>query len=44
MELFNPFLKVRANPKKFSPDYLDQISAFAGVATGLALRSVGDSK
>jgi type IV pilus assembly protein PilM len=44
MELFNPFLKVRANPKKFSPDYLDQISAFAGIATGLALRSVGDSK
>lgn len=43
MESFNPFLKVKANPKKFSQDYLNQISSFAGVVTGLALRSVGDS-
>lgn len=43
MEPFNPFLKVKANPKKFSQDYLNQISSFAGVVTGLALRSVGDS-
>lgn len=43
MEPFNPFLKIQANPKKFSPDYLEQISPFAGVVTGLALRQVGDS-
>ncbi len=42
MEPFNPFIKVKANPKKFSAEYLDQISSFAGVVTGLALREVGD--
>ncbi|HEX7676379.1 MAG TPA: type IV pilus assembly protein PilM [Bdellovibrio sp.] len=42
MEPFNPFIKVKANPKKFSQEYLDQISSFAGVVTGLALREVGD--
>lgn len=44
MEQFNPFLKVKANTKKFSPEYLDQISPFAAVVTGLALREVGDIK
>lgn len=44
MEQFNPFLKIKANPKKFSLEYLDQISSFAGVVTGLALRQVGDAK
>lgn len=44
MQPFNPFIKVKANPKKFSADYLDQISSFASVVTGLALREVGDSK
>ncbi|WP_374032156.1 type IV pilus assembly protein PilM [Bdellovibrio bacteriovorus] len=43
MEPFNPFLRVKANPKKFSPEYLDQISSFAGVVTGLALREQGDA-
>ncbi|XGC81562.1 type IV pilus assembly protein PilM [Bdellovibrio bacteriovorus] len=43
MEPFNPFLRVKANPKKFSPEYLDQISSFAGVVTGLALREKGDA-
>lgn len=43
MEPFNPFLRIKANPKKFSPEYLDQISSFAGVVTGLAVREVGDS-
>jgi type IV pilus assembly protein PilM len=42
MEPFNPFVAVRANPKKFSPEYLHQISNFAGVAIGLALRTPGD--
>lgn len=44
MKQFNPFLKIKTNSKKFSPEYLDQISAFAGVVTGLALREVGDAK
>lgn len=42
MQPFNPFLRVKTNSRKFSPEYLDQISSFAGVATGLALRKVGD--
>lgn len=44
MEILNPFLKVKANPKKFTPDYLEQISSFASVVTGLALRQMGDEK
>ncbi|HWU43475.1 MAG TPA: type IV pilus assembly protein PilM [Bdellovibrio sp.] len=43
MEPFNPFIKVKGNPKKFSQAYLDQISSFAGVAVGLAIRQLGDS-
>ncbi|MGZ3772462.1 MAG: type IV pilus assembly protein PilM [Pseudobdellovibrionaceae bacterium] len=43
MEPFNPFLRVKANPKRFAPDYLEQISAFAGVVTGLGIREVGDA-
>lgn len=43
MEPFNPFLRVKANPKKFSAEYLEQISNFAGVVTGLALREKGDA-
>lgn len=42
MQPFNPFIRVKANPKKFSAEYLEQISSFAGVVTGLALREVGD--
>lgn len=42
-EILNPFSKVKANPKKFSPDYLNQISHFAAIATGLGIRKVGDS-
>lgn len=40
---FDPFIKVKANPKKFSPEYLQQISSFAAVVTGLAIREMGDS-
>lgn len=43
MEPFDPFINVKANPKKFSPEYLEQIKSFAGVVTGLALRQIGDS-
>lgn len=44
MQAFNPFLKVKTNPKKFSQEYLDQISPFASVVTGLAVRKLGDDK
>lgn len=44
MEAFNPFQRITGNPKKFTPEYLNQISAFAGVVTGLALRKEGDVK
>lgn len=43
MHRLNPFLKVKANSKKFSPEYLEQISSFASVVTGLAIRQTGDS-
>lgn len=43
-EPFNPFAKVTANPKKFSQDYLNQISPFAAIATGLGMRESGDSQ
>jgi type IV pilus assembly protein PilM len=40
-ELFNPFNRIKANVKKFSPEYLQQISPYAGVVTGLGLRKLG---
>lgn len=42
-EPFNPFAKIKGNPKKFSRDYLNQISHFAAIAIGLGIRQVGDS-
>jgi type IV pilus assembly protein PilM len=42
-EVLNPFSKIKAHPKKFSSDYLRQISHFAAIATGLGIRKVGDS-
>jgi type IV pilus assembly protein PilM len=42
-EAFDPFVRIKTNPKKFSPEYAEQIKAFAGVVTGLALREAGDS-
>lgn len=41
-EVLNPLIKVRSNNKKFSANYLDQISPFLAVSLGLALRDVGD--
>jgi type IV pilus assembly protein PilM len=41
-ESLNPFAKITANQKKFSQDYLNQISHFAAIATGLGIRKVGD--
>ncbi len=43
-EPFNPFAKIKANPKKFSKDYLNQIKHFAAIATGLGIRQSGDSQ
>jgi type IV pilus assembly protein PilM len=43
-EPLNPFAKIKANPKKFSRDYLNQISHFAAIATGLGIRESGDSQ
>lgn len=42
-EPFNPFIRIKTNSRKFSPQYTEQIKSFAGVVTGLALREVGDS-
>ena len=42
-ERLDPFLRIKANGKKFSSDYLKQIAPFASVALGLGLRKVGDS-
>jgi type IV pilus assembly protein PilM len=41
-ELLNPFKKMQANPKKFSPAFLKQINQFSAVSLGLALRQVSD--
>lgn len=41
-EVLNPLIKVKANNKKFNPQYLEQISPFLAVSLGLALREVGD--
>ena len=38
----NPFKYLVANSKLFDPDYLKYIGPHAGVAVGLALRSIGD--
>lgn len=43
-ESFNPLLKVKANPRKFSPQYLSQIAPFLGVVLGLGMRKMGDSE
>lgn len=42
-EILNPFIKVKYNSRKFSPDYIDQIRPYAAVGIGLALRKVGDA-
>lgn len=43
LEAFNPFVRVKTNPKRFSDEYTEQIKTFAGVVTGLAMREAGDS-
>lgn len=42
VEELNPFAGLQINEKIFDPKYLSNIATQAGVAVGLALRSVGD--
>jgi type IV pilus assembly protein PilM len=39
-ELFNPFVHVKYNPKKFDPEYLNYIGPQMAVSFGLAIRKV----
>lgn len=39
---FNPFTTVSYNPKIMSPDYIQQITPYAAVSIGLALRKADD--
>ncbi len=38
VEMFNPFEKITANPKKIDPDYANRIGAEMAIATGIAIR------
>lgn len=42
-ESIDPFMRVAANPKVFTPGYLKQIAPFVSVVMGLGLRQVGDT-
>jgi len=42
VEEFNPFANLQINEKVFDPRYLNYMAPQAGVAVGLAIRSVGD--
>lgn len=39
--VFDPFQKIEVNPKKISPEYMEQIRLFSPIALGLALRGGG---
>jgi type IV pilus assembly protein PilM len=41
-EVANPLLKIKADPKKFDPVYLETIAPQLAVSVGLALREAGD--
>ncbi len=43
VDSLNPYRRLKANPKRFSQSYLNQIRSFLPVVTGLAMREVGDS-
>lgn len=43
LEPFNPFARVKTNPKKINQEELDRTSAFAAVALGLGVRQAGDA-
>lgn len=42
VEIVNPFKNIEINPKKFSPDYIQEVGPITAVALGLAMRRVGD--
>jgi type IV pilus assembly protein PilM len=42
VEMLDPFARVKLNEGRFDPDYIRSISPFFAVATGLAMRRVGD--
>jgi type IV pilus assembly protein PilM len=42
IEQLNPFANLQINEKTFDPRYLNYMAPQAGVAVGLALRSIGD--
>lgn len=42
LELNNPFRNIKADPKRFDPEYLEEIAPQLAVGVGLALREVGD--
>jgi type IV pilus assembly protein PilM len=41
-EVANPLRKIKADPKKFDPEYLEVIAPQLSVSVGLALRQAGD--
>lgn len=41
-EKLDPFFNIKANPRDFSQNYLNQIKDFAAISIGLGLRQVGD--
>lgn len=42
-EPLNPYIRIQPTGKNLTPEYLDQVSPFATIALGLALRKAGDS-
>lgn len=44
VQLINPFSQISYNDQNFSPDHIAQITPYASIATGLAMRQIGDNK
>ena len=44
IQVINPFSKVSYDDRTFSPDYISQITPYATIAMGLAMRHAGDNK
>ena len=43
VEIFDPFMRVSVDPRRFHVDYLRANAPVAAIAFGLALRRAGDS-
>jgi type IV pilus assembly protein PilM len=41
-ERLDPFREVTVNEAQFDPDYIREVAPFLSVATGLAMRRLGD--